>query len=37
MVVREGVAHTEEGVELGGVWGPAEESKDWASKHDYKL
>ena len=35
MVVREGVALTEEGVEPGGVWGVAEENKDWASRHDY--
>ena len=35
--VQEGVALTEEGVEVGGVWELAEENKDWASKRDFTI
>ena len=34
-MVRGGMALTGEGVELGGVWELAEESKDWAFKHNF--
>jgi hypothetical protein len=35
--VQEGVALAEGGVELGGIWGLAEENKDWASKFNYNI